>query len=164
VLAQLGETDEAMSRFREGEKLDEAAMARGLVGQRGWLYYILGRAALLLGQLDEAQRLGDRALESSAAQRGFAAHAQCLLGDIATHPDRFESERGEAHYREALALAEPRGMRPLVAHCHLGLGKLYRRTGKQQEAQEHLATATTMYREMDMRFYLEQVEREATAS
>jgi hypothetical protein len=47
-------------------------------------------------------------------------------------------------------------MRPLVAHCHFGLGKLYRRTGKQQEAHEHLAVATTMYREMEMRFYLEQ--------
>ena len=46
-------------------------------------------------------------------------------------------ERGEAHYRQALALAEPRGMRPLVAHCHLGLGKLYRRTGKREQAQEH---------------------------
>ena len=39
-------------------------------------------------------------------------------------------------------------MRPLVAHCHLGLGKLYRRTGKREQAQEHLTTATTMYREM----------------
>ena len=51
-------------------------------------------------------------------------------------------------------------MRPLVAHCHLGLGKLFRRTGQRQEAQEHLTTATTMYREMDMRFWLEQAEAE----
>ena len=51
-------------------------------------------------------------------------------------------------------------MRPLVAHCHLGLGKLYRRTGQAREAREHLTTATTMYREMDMRFWLEQAEAE----
>jgi hypothetical protein len=51
-------------------------------------------------------------------------------------------------------------MRPLVAHCHLGLGKLYRRTGKRDEAREHLATVATMYREMDMRFWLEQAEAE----
>jgi hypothetical protein len=51
-------------------------------------------------------------------------------------------------------------MRPLVAHCHLGLGRLYPRTGKEREAQEHLATATTMYREMDMRFWLKQAEAE----
>lgn len=59
-----------------------------------------------------------------------------------------------AHYRKALELAEPRGMRPLVAHCHRGLGKLYQRTGERRKAQEHLAVATTMYRDMDMRFWL----------
>jgi len=54
-------------------------------------------------------------------------------------------------------------MRPLVAHCHLGLGKLYRSTGKREQAQEHLTAATTMYREMDMRFWLEQAEAAMTA-
>jgi hypothetical protein len=49
---------------------------------------------------------------------------------------------------------------PFAAPCLLGLGKLYRRTGKRQEAQEHLTTATTMYRDMDMRFWLEQAEAE----
>jgi hypothetical protein len=91
-------------------------------------------------------------MECSPRQPGFAAHALHLLGDIATHPDRFDADRGEGHYRQALMLAEPRGMRPLVAHCHLGLGKLYRRTGQREQAREHLTTATTMYREMDMRF------------
>jgi hypothetical protein len=51
------------------------------------------------------------------------------------------------------------GRRPAIAHCHLGLGKLYRSNGKPEQAKEHLTTATTMYREMDMRFYLEQAER-----
>ena len=49
---------------------------------------------------------------------------------------------------------------PLVAHCHLGLGKLYGRTGNRQRAREHLGTATTMYREMDMGFWLEKAETE----
>jgi hypothetical protein len=53
-----------------------------------------------------------------------------------------------------------RGMRPLVAHCHLGLGRLCRRTGKRQEAKEHLTTAMTLYREMDMTYWLEQAEAE----
>ena len=64
----------------------------------------------------------------------------------------------DAAYRQALALAEPRGMRPLVAHCHLGLGKLHRRTGKREQAREHLTTAMTLYREMDMQFWLGQTE------
>jgi hypothetical protein len=54
-------------------------------------------------------------------------------------------------------------MRPLIAHCHLGLGKLYRRMGKRELAREHLTAATTMYREMDMRFGLEQAEGEIGA-
>ena len=112
----------------------------------------------MLGRLDDARRLGDRAVEASPRQPGYAAHALHLLGDVATHPDRFDAERGEAHYRRALALAEPRRMRPLVAHCHLGLGTLYRRTGKREQAHEHLTTATTMYREMEMTYWLEQAE------
>ena len=51
-------------------------------------------------------------------------------------------------------------MRPLIAHCHLGLGKLYRRTGEREQAREHLTIATGMFREMDMRFWLEQAEAE----
>jgi tetratricopeptide (TPR) repeat protein len=83
-----------------------------------------------------------------------------LLGDIAAHPDRLEVDVAEAHYRQALALAEELGLRPLVAHCHLGLGALYRRTGKPEQAREHLTTATVMYREMDMRYWLTQAEAE----
>jgi tetratricopeptide (TPR) repeat protein len=118
----------------------------------------------LLDRLDEARRLADRALESSPSHPGFAAHALHLLGDIATHPDRFDAEGGKAYYRDALALAEPRGMRPLIAHCHLGLGKLCHRTGKRDQAQEHLTTAATMYREMDMRFWREQADAETGTS
>jgi len=54
-------------------------------------------------------------------------------------------------------------MRPLVAHCHLGLGKLYRRTRQREQAHEHLATATPMYREMDMTYWLEQAAGETAA-
>jgi class 3 adenylate cyclase/tetratricopeptide (TPR) repeat protein len=150
VLAQLGEQSEALARLRECELLLERQAARGVVS------YQPGRAALLLGRLDEARTLGERAVKDAPSRYGLAAHALHLFGDIAIHPDRFDAESGAAHYRKALALAEPRGMRPLIAHCHLGLGKLYRRTGNREEAREHLTTATTMYREMDMMFWLEQ--------
>ena len=63
--------------------------------------------------------------------------------------------------REAAgALATELGLRPLVAHCHFGLGKLYRQTSKQTQAREHLTTATTMYREMSMQFWLEKDGKE----
>jgi hypothetical protein len=54
-------------------------------------------------------------------------------------------------------------MHPLVAHCHLGLAKLSQRTGQRDEAQKHLSIATTMYRDMDMRFWLERAESEIGA-
>ena len=160
ALAQLGEANEALNRLREGEQLLQRHAARGTLGRLSAAYHALGRACLQLGRLDEARRLGDSAIQSSPRQPGFAAHALHLLGDIATHPDRLDAESGEVHYREALALAEPRGMRPLVTHCHLGLGTLYRRTGKRGRAHEHLTTAATMYREMDMPFWVEQAEVE----
>jgi tetratricopeptide (TPR) repeat protein len=160
VLAQLGEANEALNRLWEGKQLLEREAVRGRVGRLGWGYYSLGRGCLLLGRLDEARSMSDRAIESSSSQPGFAAQSLNLLGDITTHPDGFDAESGEAYYCQALALAEPRGMHPLLAHCHHGLGKLYRRTGKREQAQEHLTTATTMYREMGMTYWLEKAEPE----
>jgi tetratricopeptide (TPR) repeat protein len=127
---------------------------------RNYSYAYLGHAYLLLDRLDEAWICAKRAMESCPGMHGVVASALCLLGDVAAHPDQFDAERGEVHYRQALTLAEPRGMRPLIAHCHLGLGKLYRRTGKRELAQEHLTTATTMYREMGMTYWLEKAEAE----
>jgi tetratricopeptide (TPR) repeat protein len=158
VLAQLGETSEARSQLSEGEELVDRHAANGFVGPRAMRHRFLGRAAFALGQLDQARRLAEALLESSPHQPGWAAHALHLLGDVAAHPDRFDAESGEAHYRKALALAQPRGIRPLVAHCHLGLGKLYRHSGTGERAREHLAIATAMYRQMDMQFWLEQAE------
>jgi hypothetical protein len=59
-----------------------------------------------------------------------------------------------------MAAAEAQEQRPVLAHCHFGLGKLYRRTDKRDQAEEHLTTATAMYRAMDMWFWLEQAEAE----
>jgi hypothetical protein len=72
------------------------------------------------------------------------------------------SEVAGRYYHEALALGTDLGMRPLVAHCHLGLGKLSRRIGKRDQARDHLTT-TTLYYEMDMRFWLEEADGELKA-
>ena len=158
ALAQTGEATEAWSRVREAEQLLDRQGAGGLVAHHSWAYGAVSRACLLLGRLDEARRLADRSCESSRHQPGFSAHALHLLGDIATHPDRFDAESGAAYFREALTLAEVHGMRPVIAHCHLGLGKLYRHIGETEHAHEKLTAATTMYREMEMGFWLGQGE------
>src|SRR6516162_1458986 len=126
------------------------------------VYLRTGEAYLVAGRLDEATQMALRArdLAQQRRERGCLAEALRLLGEIAVHQDPPEVESAEVHYRQALVAAEELGMRPLQAHCRLGLGKLYRRTGKQSQAQEHLATAAAMYREMDMGFWLEKAEAE----
>ena len=155
MLAHIGEASEALSRLREGEKFLDRMTARGTIDQSGMDYQWLGRAALLLGDLDGARRLADSSLKNSPLHPGYAAHALHLLGDIATHTDSFDAE---TYYRKAFEVAERLGVRPLLAHCHLGLSKLYQRTSRQKQAREHVTTATAMYREMDMSFYLQQAK------
>src|SRR6516162_11336097 len=104
-------------------------------------------ACLRAGRIGEARSHAQEALALTRrlGARASEAHALCLAGDVATIGG---AEDAPGYYRNALALAGELGMRPLVAHCHLGLGTLYRRIGKREPAREHLATATTMYREM----------------
>jgi class 3 adenylate cyclase/tetratricopeptide (TPR) repeat protein len=122
----------------------------------------LSEAYLLAGRMDDATQRAEEALRVSCdrGERGILAHAIRLLGEIGLHRDPLEVGEAEHRYRQALALATDLGMRPLVAHCHLGLGKLYRRTGNRTHAQEHLTTATTMFHEMDMRVSVEKAEAE----
>jgi tetratricopeptide (TPR) repeat protein len=122
----------------------------------------LGEIHLRAGFPDEARRLVLRALEilRQGRERGREAEASRLLGAIALAAHPPDLAAAEAHYGHALLLATELEMRPLVAHCHLGLGKLYRRTGDGAKAEEHLTTARAMYREMDMGFWLEKAETE----
>jgi class 3 adenylate cyclase/tetratricopeptide (TPR) repeat protein len=157
VLAQIGKAAKALDRIEEAEGLLERQAAKEIGQHRSWAYTALGRAYLLLGRHGDALRLAQRAVQSSQRHPGFTAHALHLLGDIMTHPDRIDAESGAAHYREAQVLAERHGMRPLVAHCHFGLGKLHTRRGEPDEARDNLIAATAMYREMDMDFWLKQI-------
>jgi tetratricopeptide (TPR) repeat protein len=127
----------------------------------------LGEAYVLAGRLDDALPFIRRALTLATehGQGGYEVRALHLLGEITARSNSLQ--QAEGHYRDALALAEKLGFRPLIAHCHLGLGKLYRRAGTtlgtREQAQEHLTAATAMYREMDMPFWLEQAEVEASS-
>jgi tetratricopeptide (TPR) repeat protein len=121
----------------------------------------LGEAYLLADRLENARACADRAvmLARGRGERGYEAWALRLLGEIASHHARPDVATAAAHYGAAMSLASELDMRPLVAHCHAGLGKLYRRTGKSEQAQEHLTTATVMYREMGMTHWLEKLEK-----
>ena len=86
------------------------------------------------------------------------AYALHLLGEIAVRCEPLESQQAEAHYQQALVLAEELGIRPLQAHYHRGLGTLYAQTGQLEQARTALATAIEIYRAMDMTLWLPQAE------
>ena len=116
---------------------------------------------MLAGRLEEAQALAERALALARAhqERGHQAYALRLLGEIAARREPLESALAEAHYRQALALSEELGMRPLQAHCHLGLGNISLKSGRPDEARAELSAAIALYRTMQMTFWLPEAER-----
>jgi len=120
----------------------------------------LGEAQMLATHLEDAHALAERTLvlARERQERGHQAYALRLLGEIAARHSPPEVVQAEAHYRQALALAEELGMRPLQAHCHRGLGTLYAQTGRREQARTALATAIDLYRAMEMTFWLPQTE------
>jgi tetratricopeptide (TPR) repeat protein len=166
VASLLGSAYTLAGRIGEGLPLLELAVAQAasmglMYGHSLWVS-LLGEGYLLAGRLEEAHARAAEALSFARThhERAYEATALRLLGDIRALRDSPVIESAEECYQRALALASELDMRPLVAHCHLGLGKLYRRTDKREQAQEHLATATTMYREMGMTYWLDKAEAE----
>ena len=80
------------------------------------------------------------------------------LGVVYAHTEPPKAAPAEAYYQQALVLAEELGLRPLVAHCHLGLGTLYATTGQREQARAELSASIDLYRAMDMTFWLPQAE------
>jgi class 3 adenylate cyclase/tetratricopeptide (TPR) repeat protein len=138
----------------------EHSTAREVVDYQARCRLALGEAHLRAGSLKEAHTLAERtlALACEHQERGNQAYALRLLGDIAAERDPPHAEEAEPHYLGALALADELGMRPLMAHCHRGLGTLYATIGQQEQARAELSTAIVLYRAMDMTFWLPQTE------
>src|SRR5262249_29831155 len=139
--------------------LEQTALS-GRVGGEASLLFTLGEAHLRAGRLEEARTLAARALELARTYqgRGNEAYILRLLGDIAAHRAPPEVEEVDASYHQALSLAEELRMRPLVAHCRLGLGTLYAKTGQREQAHTELAAAIELYNALNMTFWLPQAE------
>jgi len=158
--ARVGRVDDAMPVLEFA--LNEAALT-GLRFTYSRQHAHVGEAYLLAGQREEAARLAAVALDAARAQkqRGQEAGALWLSAEVAACA--LDTERAEADFQRALTLASEIGSRPLVARCHLSLGKLYGRSGKRDHARKHLTVAASLYRELKMAFWLEQVEIELRA-
>jgi tetratricopeptide (TPR) repeat protein len=99
-----------------------------------------------------------RSIWPGSRRHAESRRALYQLGTVRTHADPPDVAQAEAHYQQALALAEALGMRPLLAHCHCGLGTLYAKTGQAEQARPALAAAIALYHDMDMTFWLPQAE------
>jgi tetratricopeptide (TPR) repeat protein len=143
----------------------EQAVARGamrLTSHESRRVAAFSEVYLLAGHLEEASAHARKtlALARTRKERGSEAWTLRLLGAIAAHHEPPEVASAKDYYRQALTLADELGMRPLVAHCHLGLGTLHAKIGRPEQAQAELSTAIELYRTMDMTFWLPQAEAE----
>jgi tetratricopeptide (TPR) repeat protein len=122
----------------------------------------LGEGLAAARQLDRARTVAQRALDLSLRhkERGHQAWALRLLGEVAGLVEPPAVGEAEGYFGKALALAEELEMRPLQARAHLGLVRLLRLTGERDRAEDHLATALGLLREMDMRFWLSRAAEE----
>lgn len=140
----------------------EQAVTIGVLGGRSPLLAWLAEARLLAGRDATALEAAEQAvaLATRHGERGHLAWALRARAEAEARGRPDERETAARSYDEACALAGELEMRPLVAHCRLGLAKLYRSLGDRAKAEEPLTTARTMYREMDMGFWLEKAESE----
>jgi tetratricopeptide (TPR) repeat protein len=134
----------------------EQAIARGRPRGLALMTTWLSEAYLLAGRLEEARQRAALAVDLARQhqQRGTQTWALWLLGESLARQASSEVASATSHYRQALALAEELGMRPLQAHCHVGLGTLYVKTGQWEQARTALSTAIDLYRTMEMTFWL----------
>ena len=92
-------------------------------------------------------------------------HSRCTCSPrLTSHGHSLPVRAGADRYGQAMGLAQVLGMRPLVAHCHLGLGKVARHAGEGERARTCVGTAATMYREMGMHFWLKKAEAERSVT
>jgi tetratricopeptide (TPR) repeat protein len=139
------------------EQLVARGRRRGLV----WAVSCLSEAYLLAGRPEDARQRAVQAVDLARQYqvRSHQAWALWLQGECTARQASPAVEPATSHYRQALALAEALGMRPLQAHCHCGLGILYGTLGQQEPARAELSLAMELYKAMEMVFWLPEAER-----
>src|SRR5262249_20723862 len=137
-----------------GQAMQQTTASRRQGERSRWVAH-QSEAMLLAGRPEEALSLAQQALELARTykERGHEAWILRLVGEIVARNEPLEAEEAEALYRQALALADELDMCPLQAHCHRGLGTLYAKSGRPQQARTELATAIDLYRAMEMTFW-----------
>jgi class 3 adenylate cyclase/tetratricopeptide (TPR) repeat protein len=128
----------------------------------GWL----AEANLLQGPTADATWHAERSLQLALEHKesAYEAFANRIIGDLASRREPVDAAKAAEHLQRAMLLAEERGMRPLMARCHLDLARFHRRAERPDKAAGHVTTAAAMFREMRMPLWVEQAEVEMRES
>jgi class 3 adenylate cyclase/tetratricopeptide (TPR) repeat protein len=148
------------------EQAIERAASMRLAANEALRLTWLGQAHLLAGRRDAALEQARRAfaIASERGERGQLAYVQGLLAAIAAEGEQPDVPAIDAAFREARDLAETLRMRPLAAHCMLGLGRLHLKAGSADLGREHLSAAGTRYAAMGMALWVERARAELEAA
>jgi class 3 adenylate cyclase/tetratricopeptide (TPR) repeat protein len=156
--ARVGRPEDGIPLLEDGVRLTEELGVKAYLAS--WTVNLAG-GLLAAGQPERARETAQRALDLALAhkERGHQAYALRLLGELHARGEPRDLARAEKDLIQAQTLAEELGMRPLLGRILLSLGEVYRLGGAHAKAEAHIFRAINLFREMDMRHWLE----EATA-
>ncbi len=164
ITSCLGAAYTFAGRLDEGVKLlemalEQTASMKRLGGQALRMAW-LSEAYNLAGRIEDAERIARRGLDlvSESKDKGSEAWLLRNLGNIMSQSSPVDRKDAEANYKKALDRARELGMRPLQAHCHLGLGQLYSQLDQAANARAEVVAAIELYQGMSMRFWLSKSE------
>ncbi len=155
--AFLGRFDEALNLL---ERAVEHTESMRRLGGQALRMALLSEAYMLAGRAVEAEALARRGLEMSVQTKDKGSQASLLrvLGHIIASRDSLDAEEAAVTFNQALILAQELGMRPMQAHCHLGIGQVHLKAKNLVEARSEILEAANLYRRMSMPFWLLKAE------
>jgi len=169
VAAAVGRLDVLAGRVTEGlalinETVSEAESKGATLGHALRLAW-LAEGYVVIGDYERAWTVAQKAADLSRRHRekGQEAWTLHLLGEIAGRRRPADVESAAHLFEQAMAIAQDLGMRPAVAHCHLGLGELHARAGRLGAAREQLTEALLLFRQMGLASMVERTERQLSA-
>jgi tetratricopeptide (TPR) repeat protein len=146
-----------------GQALLDQALAQiatiGIVGGRSLLLAWLAEARLLGGDVAGALATAREAvaLAERCGERGHQAWALRSRAD-AEYRDGRDLDRVAQGYGAAAVLAQELEMRPLVARCRLGLGRLHAGCGQRDQAHVEFAEARRLFHDLAMTSWVAEVD------
>lgn len=155
TLAKNGEADEAVSLL---SVVDNEARGMGSSFFESLTGSFLAKAYMTKGLFEEGIRRGERALGIAVKHeyRWLEALARRVLGCAYFEQSPPDIETARKMLEQSKAICERHELKPDLAHCHLGLGRLFAGTGDKDQAQAHLRTAITLFEGMEMNRFVKE--------